>query len=236
MQCSELEGAIMKNNILSASNYQHSSTFCNHELECVLCECIGIYNTISSTERLPNDEELIRDAFLRYLKNDDYKNQHSPLDEFHFEKEVEDGLGRLDIQILPINPYRGDKAFYSIECKRLDSKNVSGATGLNSEYIKNGICRYVSNYYSTYYNTNAMFGFVVENIDIMDNISKINSLLRKSYTNQQGKKVKANVIQEMQYNNFAGAYPYSFISKHKHTSKKEIVLYHLMFDFSNIIV
>ena len=226
----------MKDVSLSASAYQHSSTFSNYELECILQECVSVYNQIRSSNRLfPNNEELIRDGFIEYLKDDDYKNVHQPLDKYQFDKEVEEGLGRLDIRILPVNPYQGDKAFYSIECKRLDNRNTSGTTGLNAEYIKNGICRFVTNYYSSYHDCNAMFGFVVEEMDINQNINQINALLPNNYINQQNVTVNANATQPLMYIDFANGYPYSYISKHKHISNKELVLYHLMFDFSKNI-
>lgn len=227
----------MINQPLSALNYQYSNTFSNHELECILYECVGIYNLITyQKKQFPNDEEKIRDGFLLYLKDDNYKNNHYPLNKYQFDKEVEDGLGRLDIRILPVNPYHGDKSFYSIECKRLDNKNVNGSFGLNAEYIKNGICRYVIDYYSSYYGTNVMFGFVVEQMNIAQNIDNINALLSDNYTNQQGITVNAKAIQHLQYCDFANGYPYSYISSHTHTSGKELVLYHLMFDLSNNII
>lgn len=227
----------MNNHILTASEFQFSSSFFDNELEKVLCECVGIYAEIINVKtRFPNDEEKIRNGFLVYLKDDNYKNAHSPLNNYHFDKEEDDSQGRVDIRILPVNPYQGDKAFYSIECKRLNNKNVTGTTGLNAEYIKNGVCRYVCNHYSTYYNTNVMFGFVVEQMDIKYNIDNINGLLTNDYINQQDVMVNANAKQPIQYFNFTNGYPYSYISTHTHISGKELTIYHLMFDFSNNII
>lgn len=227
----------MNNHTLTASEFQFSSSFFDSELEKVLCECVCIYTEIINKKTtFPNDEEIIRNGFLLYLKDDNYKNMHSPLDKYHFDKEEDDGQGRVDIRILPVNPYQGDKAFYSIECKRLNNTNVNGSTGLNAEYIKNGICRYVTNYYSTHYDTNTMFGFVVERMDIDKNIKNINGLLHNDYINQQGVTVNAKAKLPIQYFNFANSYPYSYISTHTHISGKELVLYHLMFDFSNNII
>ena len=190
---------------------------------------------ISKRTMFKNDEETIRDGFMCYLKDDIYKNAHSPLDKYQFDKEVEDGKGRLDIRILNVNPYKGDKAFYSIECKRLDNNYKNGISGLNFKYIKDGMCRYISGYYSTYYDTNVMFGFVVEQMDITKNIDNINALLPVSFFNQQNELVNANTVQPLQYFDFANGYPFSYMSKHTHKSGKEITLYHLMFDFSNSI-
>ena len=221
---------------LSASIYRFSSTYSNNELECILRECVGVYNQILSDNRLfSNNEEEIRDGFIAYLKDEDYKHAHEPLDRYQFDKEIGDGSGRLDIRILPVNPYQGDKAFYSIECKRLDNNNVAGISGLNAEYIKNGICRYVTSYYSSYYNRNAMFGFVVESMDIAQNVGHINDLLPNDYVNQQDENVNANPIQPLTYVNIAYGYPYSYVSKHRIGDGNEITLYHLLFDFSQSI-
>jgi hypothetical protein len=224
----------MRDLTLTASIYQLSSTFYSYELECVLQECVGIYNQIR-TRAFSNNEEQIRDGFIEYLKDDDYKNAHEPLDRYQFDKEIGDGLGRLDIRILPVSPYQGDKAFYTIECKRLDNRNVTGISGLNAEYIKNGICRFVTNYYSSFYGCNAMFGFVVEEMDIAQNVSYINSLLSHDYVNQQEKRVCANAIQPLMYADYANGYAYSYVSKHKKEDENEILLYHLLFDFSHSI-
>jgi len=224
----------MKNLTLTASIYQLSSTFYSYELECVLHECVGIYNRIR-VRVFSNNEEQIRDGFIEYLKDGDYKNAHDPLGKYQFDKEVEDGLGRLDIRILPVNPYQGDNAFYTIECKRLDNRNVTGVSGLNAEYIKNGICRFVTNYYSSYYGCNAMFGFVVEEMDIAQNVSNINSLLSHEYLNQQEKKVFANAIQPLTYADYANGFAHSYISRHRREDGKEILLYHMLFDFSHSI-
>lgn len=222
----------MNNVTLSASLFQFSSNFFDRELESVLCECINIYHLIVSKHTMfKNNEETIRDGFMCYLKDDNYKNTHFPLDKYQFDKEVEDGQGRLDIRILNVNPYKGDKAFYCIECKRLGTDKA-----LNTEYIKNGICRFVNNdYYSSFFGCNAMFGFLINRVCVQtDIIDNINSKLDKKY-NIQGKIVCANAIQKLQYSNFTGGYAYSYMSTHKGSSK-EITLYHLMFDFSNNIV
>ncbi len=221
---------------LSASIYQFSTTFANYELECILQECVGVYNQILSENTMfPNDEEKIRDGFMAYLKDDEYKHAHEPLDRYQFDKEVEDGSGRLDIRILPVNPYQGDKTFYSIECKRLDNKNVTGVSGLNAEYVKNGICRYVTNYYSSHYKVNAMFGFVVEEMDVAQNVRHINALLTVDYFRQQDESINADPIQALSYADFANGYSYAYVSKHRRVDGNELVLYHLMYDFSQNI-
>lgn len=226
----------MDNLIQSVSRFDFSNIFFESELKAVLCECVNIYKQIVATQTMfCNKEEEIRDGFMAYLKSDSYKIEHSPLNNYHFDKESEDNVGRLDIRVLPVNPYRGDRSFYSIECKRLDNVNTLGKTGLNAEYVKNGICRYVSGYYTTPHRINAMFGFVVVSMDIPKNISDINTLLSQEYFDRQKKQVCANSLDGLTYKDFVNGYPYSYVSTHSTNIGNEITLYHLMFDFSNNI-
>lgn len=221
---------------LSAETFESSSIFFEGELMSILSECVNIHKLIIDRKMLfPNNEEAIRDGFMIYLEDDNYKKEHFPLGNYHFDKEVEDNKGRLDIRILPVNPYKGDKAYYSIECKRINNKNVTGKTGLNAEYIKNGICRYANGYYTSYYNANVMFGFVVTSMDISQNIDNINSLMSCDHINQQGIPVNAHATQRITYKELENAYPYSYVSTHICKSGKKLTLYHLMFDFSQNI-
>ena len=226
----------MKEHDLDATSFAYSCQRRDTYFESILTKCVDVYNIISSTlTDLENDENKIRDKFLVYLKDVKFK-ETIDLPNLVFDKEIPENTGRTDIRIVPTkHKYVDDKAYYLVECKRINSVNLVGDTGLNVEYIKNGICRFVSNYYSSFYDCNAMFGFVVEEMDINHNIDHINSLLPNSYTNQQEAMVNANAIQPLIYTDFANGYPYSYISRHKHISNKELVLYHLMFDFSKNI-
>ncbi len=222
---------------LNAALFGYSQTRRDSYFESIMTVCVVVYNTIIRENiKLPNDENLIRDEFLNYLKCSIFKKKFA-LANLIFDKETSENTGRADIRVLPTkDEYVNDEAYYLIECKRLDNKNVLGKTGLNAEYIKNGICRYVYGYYSTFYNVNATFGFVVEQMNITTNLNNINSLLPNTYINQQKCLVNANATQNITYNDFANGYPYSYLSKHNHNSGKEITLYHLMFDFSKNIV
>mgnify|MGYP001332443885 FL=1 len=154
-----------------------------------------------------------------------------------FDKEIPEITGRVDIRILPTkDEYVNDSAYYIIECKRLNAANLKGLRGLNAEYVKNGICRFSTGYYSSYFGCNAMFGFLVEPVNTQkDIVNNINSMLNIDFINAQGQSVNANATQQMQHENFAGGYSYSYMSKHTHSSGNELTLYHLMFDFSNNI-
>ena len=224
-------------NILDASSFNYSQTRKDLYLEFVLTKCIIVYNTIlNSGISLVNDENLIRDEFLKYLKDYDFKVKNE-LTHLIFDKEIQEITRRVDIRILPTkDEYVNDSAYYIIECKRLNAANLKGLRGLNAEYVKNGICRFSTGYYSSYFGCNAMFGFLVEPVNTQkDIVNNINSMLNIDFINAQGQSVNANATQQMQHENFAGGYSYSYMSKHTHSSGNELTLYHLMFDFSNNI-
>lgn len=224
-------------NILDASSFDYSRTRKDSLFELVLTKCIIVYNTIlNSGISLVNDENLIRDEFLKYLKDYDFKVKNE-LKHLIFDKEIPEITGRVDIRILPTkDEYVNDSAYYIIECKRLNAANLKGLRGLNAEYVKNGICRFSTGYYSSYFGCNAMFGFLVESVNTQkDIVNNINSMLNIDFINAQGQSVNANATQQMQHENFAGGYSYSYMSKHTHSSGNELTLYHLMFDFSNNI-
>ncbi|MGN0186863.1 MAG: hypothetical protein ACI392_03850 [Paludibacteraceae bacterium] len=224
------------NSNLNASIFAYSQLRKDAYFEVILARCVDVYNTIIGCGiQLSNDENVIRDKFLDYLQNLNFKIKYE-LKNLKFDAETRENMGRADLRVLPIkDEYINDDAYYVIECKRLDVKNTLGTTGLNAEYIKNGICRFVTDYYTAYYGCNAMFGFVVEKMDINENIGNINMLLPNNYTNQQGDIVNAKTIQPLTHINLANGYLYSYISKHGCVSNKELVLYHLMFDFSQNI-
>ena len=226
-----------KKSALNASFFRYSLSRRNTNFEMILTKCVIIYNKILvNGEFLSNDENIIRDEFLKFLKDYTFK-VNNELNYLIFDKELTEGKGRVDIRVLSTkNEYVNDEAYYIIECKRLNLNNLSGKTGLNAEYVKNGICRFVTDYYSSYFGCNAMFGFLIESVNVQtDIVDNINSLLNTDLTNKQGNKVNANATQQMQYENFANEYPYSYVSEHIRKSGDKLVLYHLMFDFSKNI-
>lgn len=207
--------------------------------ESILEVCVDVFRLIISTTKVLNDENKIRDEFIKYLQNINFKKQYK-LKNLKFDSETTENTGRADIRILPTkNEYIDDDEYYLIECKRLDDKRLKGKSGLNAEYVKNGICRFVnSNYYSSFYGCNAMFGFVIAPVNIpSDIIGNINTLMSSSFLNDKKQVVNANATRKLTYENFANTYPYSYISQHKYSaSGNSINLYHLIFDFSNHLI
>lgn len=184
-------------NVLDASSFNYSRTRKDVNFEFVLTKCIIVYNTIlNSGISLVNDENLIRDEFLKYLQDFDFKVKNE-LRNLKFDKETTENTGRVDIRILPTkDEYVNDRAYYIIECKRLNTTNPKGATGLNAEYVKNGICRFSTGYYSSYFGCSAMFGFLVEPVNTQkDIVNNINSMLNTNFIEPKD----SSMVMQMQY-------------------------------------
>jgi len=181
------------NNLHTASNFIGTSAFKNNEFESLLTCCVSIYyEFITYKFKCENKEEKIRDIFFACLSDDIYRKQQQILLNYHFEKEPQEKTGYLDIKVKTLNPYLSTKAFYCIECKKLGSDSYGRTSCLNAEYIKNGICRFVEDYYTSYFGCNAMFGFIINNVDIQTEIiNDINSKLNKKYKKYSGQICKS---------------------------------------------
>lgn len=212
---------------LDASAYGHSNIFYNAEFEELLSKIIACYNLmLTDNVSLSNDENSIRDVLLINYLNDNSVRRKIELTDYLFNREVPESktIGRTDIKIETQNTFQDTDAYYTIECKRLDASNATGETGLNAKYIQNGINRFVSKTYSTYYKTNGMIGFVVQEMDIHKNVVAINGLLKST----------ANTTRELYHYKIVSDFDYSYCSTHS-LDNDGILIYHLMFDFSNNI-
>jgi len=165
---------------------------------------------LANGESVPsNHENTIRDILLKYLKDTKIRNEYCIIEGYRFDKEVDEGEGRVDIKIININDFENHDAYYVIECKRLD-----GYATLNKAYIDDGLNRFTSSYkssksnpyYSSYYGVNGMIGFIVKEIDIGENIKQIGDFF--------------NSIEK---------------DKLYDSNHKNLKLYHLMMDFSKNI-
>ena len=212
---------------LNASSFGHIKDFYISEFEDILSKVIVCYNLmVNEKVLLKNDENAIRDILLiNYLK-DNTVRQAVKLTDYLFDREVPEDrtIGRTDIKIQTLNTFLDTSAYYIIECKRLDSVNTAGTTGLNAKYIENGIFRFVSNTYSTYNRVNGMIGFVVEPLDINKNIDAINGLLKTNFT-------QVGVVQDLQYFEITPGWDFSYCSTHT-VGGTSIIIYHLMLDYS----
>lgn len=220
-------------NPLNPSAFTESANFRDSEFQDILIKITRCYKLMLSNKvKFANNENLIRDELLiKYLKNDEVRNRIQ-LTEYLFDREVpeDNSTGRTDIKVQTINTFVDRSAYYIIECKRLDNQNVNGTTGLNAEYIKNGIKRFVSGQYSTNKDLNGLIGFIVEALDIQQNIENINKLLQARF-------IDVDTRIKLTSTSFIQHFDHSYFSIHKREKdKKDIKLYHLMFDFSNNIM
>lgn len=213
---------------LNASGYPFAKDDYRNEFETILSKIIMCYNIMSSNNvSLDNNENSIRDYMLyNYFKKQWFKEQHELIG-YLFDPELPENTGRIDIRVIPVNPLINDDAYYVIECKRLNAKNQTGRTGLNAEYISEGMCRFTSKKYSSYFEINGMIGFIVEPMNINQNTILINSLLKTDFS-------IANTTQDLQYREIGSGFKYSYCSIHK-LDGNGVVLYHLMLDFSKNI-
>lgn len=217
----------------SANNFKLAPKTHTQELIEILAGFVKCYQVmIDNKIVVANNENIIRDKFLSKeygLKNTQFKKEVG-LTSYFFDKETsEDSGGIADIRVLSQNSFSDDNAYYLIECKRLDNTNTKGVSGLNAEYIKNGIMRFTSNWYSTYYELNGMIGFVVEEMNIDNNVNDINQLLLNPKFND------ANTVENLISQENLSDFPYYYQSKHEDSKKEKINIHHLMFDFSNNI-
>lgn len=151
-----------------------------------LINCIELMSMecTSKSQKLANNEIVIRDyLYAHYLGNDD-RMQAVGLDDFRFESETPENYvngvpqGRADLKVYSINEFRYRNRYFIIECKRID-----GNLTLNREYANNGIRRFVglSPKYTSYYRANCMLGFLVRSMDLSKNVVCINRLLHDDY-------------------------------------------------------
>ena len=159
------------------------------DFEKIITYILAICNLVAedyekSQLRLPNDENKIRSIMLEEYMNKK-KKTYEMLD-YRFEPEAQENyagngqyLGRVDIRILLKNDFEKDDAYYIIECKRID-----GSSNLNKKYVEDGVARFITEKYSSYYGRNIMLGFVVKELDISSN-TKLIEKIQNADSNQQ---------------------------------------------------
>ncbi len=203
---------------LDASNFLTKRINYITRLKNLLKEIFENYKQLLKDKiKLSKDENRIRDILV-----DNYFSKN--INNYKFKKEENNNLGRVDIFIE--ETLSNDKPEFIIECKILDNKNITGTEGKNAKYIKNGIQRFLTEYYFSYNNfyVNAMIGFIIEKINIDNNINEINNLSTKLFNNSYKIIESINLIDENIYQ-----------SKYQTINNKEFIIYHQMMDFSENI-
>lgn len=203
------------------------------ELEQVMQHIVDCHNLMCiSGEKLPNDENEIRNQLVEgYLSNSAVMRKLQITD-YLFNSEVGvfresdfKQVGRSDIKVaLRSSSFDEPKKHFIVECKRVDSE-----TGLNREYVQEGVMRFTTQQYPTFLSLNGMIGFCVKTFDIHENSTiKINRHLNKWCPNE--------TIQPLTQEKFIEDFEYSYTSNHYTTSsKKQFKLYHIMLDMTGLL-
>lgn len=218
----------MLENELDASNFLYNGEVYTKEFEGILSKITTCYLQLrkDNIEVPLNDENGIRDILVNnYINNPEIKKSIE-LNYFVLPEVPEsNSTGRTDIRIFSPNTIYKQDEYYIIECKRLDNKARRGVSGLNYKYIANGIQRFTTSFYASYYKTNAMIGFVVDSFDIHENIEDINYLLKNNFT-------QIVTTSFLQKENFNDNFEFHYSSIHLTNDKQDLKLYHLMFNFA----
>lgn len=164
---------ILNKTILDALYRANFEKITNYILD--ICELV-VEDYENKQLKLLNDENRIRSIMLEeYMKK---QKCSYGMSDYRFELEVPENyagngqhIGRVDIRILLKSDFEKEDAYYIIECKRID-----GTADLNKKYVKEGVARFVTQKYSSYYGRNIMLGFVVKKIDISANAQLIENI------------------------------------------------------------
>lgn len=191
-------------------------------------------DALISSHFIDNHEEIIRNRLLKkYLDNDEFREQmgiaqlnlrFEPEVPEHFDEKSDTYQGRTDIRVINANFFKTNKAYHTIECKRVD-----GGYTLNKKYVTEGIARFVSHpiLYPSHYGKNLMFGFVVKPIDINANSTNIDAI--------QQSELQDCIKNGLHMIGFEDTLFYLYSSEYNISENEILELQHLFFDFSPII-
>lgn len=217
----------MLENELDASNFLYNNIVYTKEFEIILSKITTCYLHLRNDNiEVPlNDENGIRDILVNnYINNPEIKKSVE-LNYFVLPEVPEsNSIGRTDIRIFSPNTFYNQDEYYIIECKRIDHKACRGTSGLNYEYINNGINRFITGKYSSHYKTNAMLGFIIDSLDIHNNIEDINYLLKNNFS-----QIATTCF--LHKESFIENFEFHYSSTHLTNDNQVLKLYHLMFSF-----
>lgn len=133
-------------------------------------------------------------------------------------------IGRMDIRVITPNFFENAKDYYNIECKRID-----GSKKLNNLFVEEGICRFVleNPKYLSYNNKNIMLAFVVNNIDIEQNVKQINQIQIGNKNIKMIQELKRNDMNRKQYHLYESRYV---------NEDQQLELSHMFYDLSSIVI
>lgn len=207
---------------MKINNPRYIKYYIDENFEFILSQIYLCYKKmLTDYDSIENNENKIKNRLYKdYLDNQTIREELG-LNNFLFKTETGfiDGkyneTGYTDIEIIDLKrSFYTTKSSYIIECKRLDGRSPKNKSSLYNAYVLEGINRFISEKYPTYYGVNGMIGFIVEKTDIekqCEFFSEFNEYL------------------------FIDDFKFSYISTHSTRLHQELKLYHLMLDFSGKI-
>lgn len=205
------------------------------EMRNFVVKCCELMNdeSISFGNLLPNHEDKIKLRLMnKYLRQPSvretlgFKNIRLMFDAETVENYNEENDGcnaRLDIKVSSEDTLTHYDKYFTIECKRLD-----GYAHLNKEYVKEGVSRFVSPgaKYASGYGKNLMLGFIVRDIDLKENATKINQIQKVELPNEIKEELLMLEEIPLKYCIYRGMYSTNF---------GEIQLQHLFYNLSKSV-
>jgi hypothetical protein len=190
----------------------------------ILVYIISAYKQLlADKEPLENSELFITEILVETYLNKGGNREKLGIEDVIFNREPAENDGFVDIKVQTINSLSNPEAYYIFECKRLD-----GTARLNREYIREGILRFTSGKYSSYYGVNGMIGYEVKKLNTPVNVQKINSILLSDYPllRQTSGMEPVEIIEDFKF---------SYQSVHCFDSSRRLRLFHLILDMSFLI-
>jgi hypothetical protein len=181
---------------------------------------------VKNNNPLRNDEDKITNRLAaKYLNVAFSVFRYEIQSPENFDEKTDTFIGRTDIKVTSLDYcFRDSKAYYTIECKRIDGKGDA----LNKKYITDGVARFVCHppKYSSYYGENIMFAYVVQAMDISANtasIARLQSTLLIGVTSEGFKESQSAADYRV--------YSCEYVSK----GIGKIKLHHLFYDLADVV-
>ena len=204
--------------------------FINNNIEVIIDRILCCSQAmVDDKNMVENKENKITSRLCKYLNKNNENFSKLP---FRFEKQQSENYneafdtdaGIIDIKVMGTMylSNRNDNDYYIIECKRID-----GTRTLNRKYIVEGISRFLSGQYTSYYNKNIMLGFIVKGVDIQKNTNDINEIQDKNFNNYVKEKLTLLKKTETKF--------WIYSSSYYLKNKPDLELRHIFYNFSSII-
>jgi hypothetical protein len=211
--------------MLNADKFIHSGKrYYEKRFPQIIVYIISAYKQLlADKEPLENSETFITKILVETYLNKGRNREKLGIEDVIFNREPAENKGFVDIKVQTLYSLSNPEAYYIFECKRLD-----GTAQLNREYIREGIMRFTSGKYSSYYGVNGMIGYEVKKLNTPVNVQKINSILLSDYPllRRAGGMEPVEIIDDFKF---------SYQSIHCLDSSRQLRLFHLILDVSFLI-